>query len=73
MSIFEFNFSVFDMELKYAFWVATLMAAFILTTWRRDNSQGEFTATLLTLIASLLVGMLVILYFIASKLGALTI
>jgi len=70
MSIFEFNFSVFNLELKYAFWVTTLLTAFILTTWRKDNSNGELTATLLTLIASLLVGMLVILYYIASKLGA---
>lgn len=73
MSIFDFKISVFDLELKYAFWVTALIAAFILTTWRKDNSNGELTATLLTLIASLLVGILVILYYIAVKLGATTI
>ena len=65
--------SVFDLELKYAVWIAMLVTAFILVTWRKDNSQGELTATLLTVIASLLVGVVVILYFVAVKLGATTV
>ncbi len=70
MSIFDFKLSIFDYELKYAFWVVTFLTAFVLTTWRKDNSAGELTATLLILIAALLAGILVMLYYIAVKLGA---
>jgi uncharacterized membrane protein len=65
--------SVFDLELKYAVWIAIVVTAFILVTWKKDNTQGDLTATLLTVIASLLVGVLLILYFIAVKLGATTV
>ena len=65
--------SVFDLELKYAVWIAMVVTAFILVTWKKDNTQGDLTATLLTVIASLLVGVLLILYFIAVKLGATTV
>lgn len=63
----------FDLELKYAIWATTLVTAIVLSAWKKNYTQDELTAQFQIFISSILVGILVALYYIAVKLGATSI
>lgn len=63
----------FDLELKHAIWATTLVTAIVLGAWKKNYTRDELTAQFQIFISSILVGILVALYYIAVKLGATSI